>query len=172
MDKFSKIIIVVVLVGAVALVFALKQNKSSPQTDPVTQNVVPNSTAKPVVQNEVNQKDQQAPATKPAVPNEVNQLNQQIPAKVLPKLLDLGSVSCIPCKMMAPILEELKNEYKGRVDVIFVDVWQDDTLAKKYGIQAIPTQIFFDASGKEVYRHVGFFPKEDIIKKFAEMGVK
>ena len=88
-----------------------------------------------------------------------------------PRLLDLGAGKCIPCKMMAPILDELKEEYAGRLDVEFIDVWQNRDAADRYGIQSIPTQIFFDASGKELYRHQGFFAKEDILKKWKELGV-
>ncbi len=89
----------------------------------------------------------------------------------LPRLLDLGADKCIPCKMMAPILEELKQEYAGSLEVVFIDVWQDTKVGAKYGIQSIPTQIFYDASGKEVFRHEGFFSKEDILAKWKELGV-
>ena len=89
----------------------------------------------------------------------------------LPRLLDLGSVSCIPCKMMAPILEELKKEYAGRLQVEFVDVNVNPEPAREHGIKLIPTQIFFDASGKERFRHEGFFSKEDILAKWKELGV-
>ena len=89
----------------------------------------------------------------------------------LPRLLDLGATKCIPCKMMAPILEGLKKEYKSRLEVVFIDVWENPDEAKKSGIRVIPTQIFYDASGKELYRHEGFFSKEDIIGKWKEFGV-
>lgn len=92
-------------------------------------------------------------------------------AAKLPKLLDLGADKCIPCKMMAPILEELKKEYAGRMTVEFIDVWKNPDAGKQYGIEMIPTQIFFDASGKELFRHVGFFGKEDILGKWKELGV-
>lgn len=92
--------------------------------------------------------------------------------KQLPKLLDLGATKCIPCKMMAPILEELAREYKGQLKVEFIDVWKDSKAAEKYGIQSIPTQIFYDAKGKEFFRHVGYFPKEDILKTFEKQGIK
>ncbi|NQT53661.1 thioredoxin fold domain-containing protein [bacterium] len=92
------------------------------------------------------------------------------PAKPLPRLVDLGAAKCIPCKMMAPILEELKAEYAGRFDVEFIDVWQDETAGQRYGIKMIPTQIFFDASGKELFRHEGFYSKEDILGKWKELG--
>jgi thioredoxin 1 len=89
----------------------------------------------------------------------------------LPRLVDLGATKCIPCKMMAPILEGLKKEYKGRLEVVFIDVWENPDEAKKSGIRVIPTQIFYDASGKELYRHEGFFSKEDILGKWKEFGV-
>ncbi len=90
----------------------------------------------------------------------------------LPKLLDLGAKKCIPCKMMAPVLEELTKEYTGVMDVEFIDVWQKENAekAQKYNIQSIPTQIFFDADGKELWRHEGFISKEDIFKKWQELG--
>jgi len=89
----------------------------------------------------------------------------------LPRLVDLGAGKCIPCKMMAPILEELKKTYAGKLDVVFIDVWEKPDEAKKYNINLIPTQIFYDASGKERFRHEGFFSKEDILAKWKELGV-
>ena len=89
----------------------------------------------------------------------------------LPRLLDLGSVVCIPCKMMAPILEELKKEYAGRLQVEFVDVNVNPEPARRHKIRLIPTQIFFDGSGKERWRHQGFISKEDILAKWKELGV-
>jgi thioredoxin 1 len=89
----------------------------------------------------------------------------------LPRLVDLGATKCIPCKMMAPILAELKKEYAGRLDVVFIDVWENRDAGEKYGIQSIPTQIFFDAAGKELFRHEGFFAKADILTKWKELGV-
>ena len=92
-------------------------------------------------------------------------------AKPLPKLLDLGAGTCIPCKMMAPILKELKKEYAGKMDVEVIDVREHPEAGKTYGIEMIPTQIFYDAEGKERFRHVGFFGKEDILGKWKELGV-
>lgn len=90
----------------------------------------------------------------------------------LPKLLDLGAKKCIPCKKMAPILEELTTEYIGIMDVEFIDVWQKENAVKaqKYGIESIPTQIFFDADGKELWRHEGYISKEDILAKWKALG--
>ena len=87
-------------------------------------------------------------------------------------MVDLGAKKCIPCKMMAPILEKLEKEYAGRAAVVFFDVWEDPEPAKRFGIRAIPTQIFFDKDGKEVYRHEGFLGEEEIVHRFTEMGVK
>jgi len=89
----------------------------------------------------------------------------------LPKLIDLGAGKCIPCKMMAPILAELKRDYADRFVTEFIDVWENPDAGKPYGIEMIPTQIFFDATGKELFRHVGFFGKEDILGKWKELGV-
>ncbi len=92
------------------------------------------------------------------------------PAK-LPKLVDLGADKCIPCKAMAPILEGLKKEYAGKMEVVFIDVWKNPDAGKQHKIQLIPTQIFFDASGKERFRHQGFMGKDDILAKWKELGV-
>lgn len=89
----------------------------------------------------------------------------------LPLLLDLGATKCIPCKMMAPILEELKVEQAKNFRVVFVDVWDNPAEAKKHKINLIPTQIFFDADGKELFRHEGFYGKEDILGKWRELGI-
>lgn len=89
----------------------------------------------------------------------------------LPRLVDVGAGKCIPCKMMAPVLEELKTEYAGRMDVQFVDVWENPEAGRPYGVSVIPTQIFYDAAGKELLRHEGFFSKEDILAKWKEAGV-
>lgn len=89
----------------------------------------------------------------------------------LPRLVDLGAGKCIPCKKMAPILEKLKKEYAGRLEVDFIDVWKGPDAGKPYGIRLIPTQIFYDAAGKELFRHEGFFSEEDILAKWKELGV-
>lgn len=90
----------------------------------------------------------------------------------LPRLLDLGASKCIPCKMMAPILEDLKETYADTFETVFIDVWENSAEAEKYGIQSIPTQIFFDASGKELFRHEGYISKEDILAKWRDFGVE
>lgn len=89
-----------------------------------------------------------------------------------PSLVDFGSTGCRPCDMLAPILETLKEKYAGKVNVLFIHVGQEQILAARYGVQTIPTQFFYDKDGKEVFRHVGFWPQGEIEKKLAEMGVK
>lgn len=89
-----------------------------------------------------------------------------------PVLVDFGRGNCLPCKMMQPILEKLQKEYKGKVEILILDVGEYPLLARKYKIMVIPTQIFFDSSGKEVYRHQGFMPEEDIIKELKKLGIE
>ncbi len=89
-----------------------------------------------------------------------------------PTLVDFGARSCIPCKKMAPILEQLEMEYRGRANVIFIDVWQDNKAGRPYRVQMIPTQIFFDATGKEASRHIGFLDRQPIVDTFKKLGVK
>lgn len=92
--------------------------------------------------------------------------------KNLPRLLELGADRCVPCKMMQPILAELKKDYAGKVRVDFIDVWKNPSEAQRYQVRSIPTQVFFDREGHEVFRHLGFFSKDAIVRKLKEMGVK
>ncbi|MCX8035588.1 MAG: thioredoxin family protein [Candidatus Sumerlaeia bacterium] len=92
------------------------------------------------------------------------------PPATLPRLLDIGAGKCIPCKMMAPILDGLKKEYEGRMDVVVIDLTEHPEASRFYDISLIPTQIFYDASGKELWRHEGFIAKEDILAKWKELG--
>ncbi|HWI59481.1 MAG TPA: thioredoxin family protein, partial [Bacillota bacterium] len=90
----------------------------------------------------------------------------------VPRLVDLGADKCIPCKKMAPILAKLQKDYAGKLEVEFIDVWKNPDASKAYGIQLIPTQIFYGADGKELFRHEGFFSEEDILAKWKELGVE
>ncbi len=89
-----------------------------------------------------------------------------------PSLVDFGATGCRPCDMLAPILETLKEKYAGKLNVLFIHVGQEQILASRYGIQTIPAQVFFDKNGKEVFRHIGFFPQDEIEKKLDEFGLK
>ena len=97
---------------------------------------------------------------------------KSIPVKGTVTMIDLGAKKCIPCKMMAPILEKMEKKYKDKAAIIFIDVWKNRDQAKRFGIRAIPTQIFFDKNGKEVYRHVGFMNEDAIVEQLKNMGVK
>jgi thioredoxin 1 len=93
------------------------------------------------------------------------------PAKGMVTMIDLGAKKCIPCKMMAPILEKLKNAYKGKAHIVFIDVWENGNQARRFKIQTIPTQIFFNEQGEEVFRHVGFFDEKSIVDQLTKIGV-
>jgi thioredoxin 1 len=145
-----KILIVVALAATVVAAVALKQSRD-----------------KPTVENDV--------SSVPAATNGLaaNAGDQAAPAATakLPKLVDLGAGKCIPCKMMKPILDDLRANYADRFTTVFIDVWENPEAGKQYGIEVIPTQIFYDAEGKEVFRHVGFFSKADILGKWKGLGV-
>ncbi|NQT86199.1 hypothetical protein HQ560_05500 [bacterium] len=144
MGKAGKVAVLLSLVVAVSIVIMLKDSGPSPDLTHTgaTNGVEPSDT----------------------------ELPQQPPPVALPRLLDLGAGKCIPCKMMAPILEELEKTYQGKLEVVFIDVWEDKAAGEPYGIRMIPTQIFFDPSGKELFRHEGFYSKDDILAKWKELG--
>ena len=141
MKNFKNLAIVAAVVVAAGLVFALKQNENKPSE------TSPDANAEAV------------PTATEASPT------------ALPRLVDLGADKCIPCKQMAPILEELKTAYAGQLEVEFIDVWKNPDAGSQYGIRVIPTQIFYDAQGNELFRHEGFFGKEDMLAKWQELGV-
>jgi len=97
---------------------------------------------------------------------------KEIAQSSLPKLLDFGRGTCIPCKKMAPILKELAEEYKGRVDIKIIEIQHEREMTEANKIRLIPTQVFYDSNHKEVSRHEGFMDKEAIKKVFDKMGVK
>ncbi len=97
---------------------------------------------------------------------------KEIAKTSLPKLLDFGRGKCIPCKKMAPILQELSEEYKDRVIIKIIEIDQEPNLTRANRIRLIPTQIFFDSKNQEVYRHEGFMDKEQIKAMFQKMGIQ
>jgi len=103
----------------------------------------------------------------------INVLPQNI---VGPKVtfVELGSVNCIPCKQMQPVMKAIEEKYGDQVKVIFYDVWKEDQkkYATQYGIKLIPTQVFLDANGKEFHRHEGFYPEAEIDKILQGKGLK
>ncbi len=146
----GKIIVLVVLVAAFAL-FAMQQKGTQSVPAPIAPPTVP-----------------AVEETTPALPSPVRDISKS--EKALPRLVDLGAKSCVPCKMMVPILEELQNEYKDKFQIDIIDVYEDQVAGDRYQISVIPTQIFFDPSGKELFRHMGFMSKEDILSKWKELG--
>lgn len=98
----------------------------------------------------------------------------QVPVQGKVTMVDIGAKKCIPCKMMAPIMEELEKEYgsTGKAAIIFIDIWENPNEGKKFGVRSIPTQIFYDNTGKEVSRHEGFMPKNSIVAELEKLGVK
>lgn len=146
MKNLKNISIVAALVVAAGIVFALKHNPVQP----------PNSIRPDAAETASASPGTTAPAQSAA----------------LPRLVDLGATKCMQCKMMAPILEDLKSTYAGQMQVDFIDVWDHPEAGEQYGIRMIPTQILYDAQGKELFRHEGFFPKEDILAKWRELGVE
>lgn len=149
MKTTTRIVITLAVVAAAALAFVAKQNRSA-KSSPGTEAVV---------------------AALPPASSATNAALVPVAVAKLPKLIDLGAGKCIPCKLMAPILVDLRKEYAGRMEVVFIDVWENPDAGKQYGIEVIPTQIFYDAEGKELTRHVGFFGKEDILGQWKELGV-
>jgi thioredoxin 1 len=92
-------------------------------------------------------------------------ISKTLPVKGMVTMIDLGAKKCIPCKMMAPILEKMEKRYEGRAAIVFIDVWEHREQASRFGIRAIPTQIFYDARRqREASRHVGFMSEDDIVK--------
>jgi thioredoxin 1 len=102
----------------------------------------------------------------------LNYMPKDIVKTPLPKLLDFGAGKCIPCKAMAPILQELSEEYKGRVIVRIIEIYDERELTRANRIRLIPTQIFFDSKNREIFRHEGFMDKEQIKKIFQKVGVQ
>ena len=141
----AKIVIVLMVAAAAVAAVALKKSKAPEASD---------ASASPPI----------AVAAAPTA------ASPTVSAK-LPKLIDLGADKCIPCKMMAPILAEFKRDYADQFTTEFIDVWKNPDAGKQYGLEMIPTQIFYDADGKELFRHVGFYSKEDILAKWKELGV-
>jgi len=91
--------------------------------------------------------------------------DEQLPVKDMVTMIDLGAENCLPCRMMTPILAELQKTYQGKAAIVFIDVYRDNTAARKFNTMVTPTQIFFDRHGKEASRHLGFMNKEEISKE-------
>lgn len=159
MKTTAKIAIVSLLALAVAATFALRGAKRAAYVPPAAGTAAPARTSGPGAGSE-------APATVsaaaggPAVP------------QARPRLVELGSVRCQACQEMMKVLDALRASQGERLQVDFVDVFEDPAAGDRYGLKMIPTQIFFDAAGKEVFRHTGFLSHDDILAKFRALGVR
>jgi thioredoxin 1 len=147
-----KILVVAALAAAVVVIFTLKKGRTQ-ETNA--------SVSAPVAATADTSGNSPAPA--------VDASDESQP---LPRLVDVGAGTCIPCKMMMPVLAELKTRYAGRLRVEYCDIRDDPNAVQKYRIMVIPTQILYDASGAESFRHEGFWPRVEIEQKLAEMGVQ
>jgi thioredoxin 1 len=146
MKSVWKIAVVVALAAAVGATFALRGAKRA-EYSPVT----PAATVAP----------SSSPAPSPA----------PSAAAAKPRLLELGSMRCQACLEMAKVLDALRASRGDRLQVDFIDVFEQPEAPGTYGISVIPTQILFDSAGKEIYRHTGFFSHDDILAKFRALGV-
>ncbi len=105
-------------------------------------------------------------------PNTTTATTQAGEGEALPRIVDLGAKTCIPCRKMAPILEALRTELAGKARVEFIDITEDRKAAARFGVRVMPTQVFFDRDGKETWRHEGFLPKEDILARLRDAGTR
>ncbi len=153
----KRLLLIAILGLAVALVYALKQER--PDAD---------STGSPVAASE--SPDDRPSTTAVAAARGPSEPTSKRVAVALPRLVDVGADKCIPCKAMAPILEELRQEYAGRLRVDFIDAWKYPEQAEPFNVYGIPAQIFFNPSGREIYRHVGFISKEEILATWQRLG--
>ncbi|MHC4220127.1 MAG: nitrophenyl compound nitroreductase subunit ArsF family protein [Planctomycetota bacterium] len=168
-SQLARFVVVVLVVAAVVVILVVKQAERDSTSD-----VQPVSLGDAVAVErpardtpDPSSVDADPPARDPAPAGTPDP--PAVPVK-LPKLLDLGADKCIHCKKMAPILVALREDFAGRFDVVFVDVWKNRQAAVPYGIKLIPTQIFFAEDGKELFRHQGFYSRADILGKWAELG--
>ncbi len=159
MRNLWKVIIILLLVASIAAVIVLK-NKENRSRRP--QPAVDSITVSPaeVIQPQTNDSN-----NSPLV-----MTIEVVEPKKLPRLVELGADRCIPCKLMKPILRELDREYKGKLQVELYDVWKNPAHGRQHGIRVIPTQIFLDADGRELYRHEGYYSKKDILTKWKKLG--
>lgn len=177
MSKATKTYVIVGVVLAIVIVIAIKQSGSTPAdmdagtADEIVgaQAQAPDGAARapeagldPAPDAEVGVADQPAPDDPPTTGERTAQL---------PRFVEVGADSCIPCKMMKPVLDELGSAYAGRLQVEFADVWNNPDLGDKYQVRTIPTQVIYDAEGNEVFRHIGYWPKEEIDQKLKELGI-
>ncbi len=157
-SKLVGLIVVLVLVGGVIVAKSAVRKPAGGGEQVQPGAAYPTEmTPPPAVEKPAKESAEKPAAAKPAA------------SKALPTMLELGSVGCKPCTYMAPIIDALTQELQGKVTVKFYDVNDNPAMADKYKVQVIPTQVFLDPSGKELFRHVGVFEKEEILAKMREL---
>lgn len=170
----TQILALVAVVLVIVVIVAAKAGKGTEPiatSDPQAALTAPEPVGEPPAEAapEPAAADEQA-AQEPAPATE-GQTAETASEEELPKLLELGSVGCKPCEYMAPIIDALEEELAGKVVVEFHDVGRNMAIAEQYQIMTIPTQVFLDAEGKELFRHIGVFEKEEILAKLKELGM-
>jgi len=169
MSMPARVVLLAALALAVALVFALKRDDTSRAIGSPTA-----SASRPAAGTEAPATfAEPSPGQVPARPAGAAAGSVSASATAttgLPRLVDVGADQCIPCKAMAPILESLRREYAGRLRVDFIDAWKHPEQVVPFRVYGIPTQIFLDPAGRELYRHIGFFSKEDILATWRLLG--
>lgn len=164
-----KIAIVAVLAAAVAGTFALRAEKRAEYVAP------PDQTAVQAPQERGGLAPAASPSPAPEAASPVVPARAETTAAapaVKPRLLELGSMRCQACLEMAKVLDALRASQGPKLQVDFIDVFEEPAAADRYKIALIPTQIFYDTAGKEIFRHQGFFSHDDILAKFRTLGVK
>jgi thioredoxin 1 len=107
-----------------------------------------------------------------STPEEHETFLKSLPVKGTVTMIALGKKTCTQCKMMTPILEKMKVKYEGKASIVFINLLEDPEQQYVYNLKALPTQVFFDPEGKEIYRHVGFLSEKDIQAQLSKMGVE
>jgi len=164
------VIVVAIILLVALMVYGQSQKPSSQETCPV-----PPAASSSQREGDDNVRDTSQPAAKEEAPTQVDQGNETVannppPEGALPRLVDLGTTNCQPCKMMIPVMEELRQKYRGKLQVDFINLSIDNAAAQRYNVRVIPLQIFFDASGKELFRHAGYWPTADIVNEWKQLG--
>ncbi len=162
MSKGVKTYIAAGVVIAIVVVIALKQSASTTADTDIARIDQP-TTVEAVAPTPDSDADDAGPEQASAV--------ESADSRQLPRFVEVGAESCIPCKMMKPVLEELEAAHAGALEIEFADVWKNPELADKYQVRSIPTQVIYDADGNEVYRHMGFWPRDEIERKLKELDI-
>ncbi|MGD9496392.1 MAG: thioredoxin family protein [Armatimonadota bacterium] len=175
MDRSVQIALVTLIVLAVAAAFLTRESGPTAPATPTDALARPqpasaqNTASAPDLGELTSTESTEAPSPDEGAAGDGEDAAQD--AGQLPRFVEVGADSCIPCKMMQPILDELRTDYGGKLEVDFADVWKNPELGQRYDVRTIPTQVIYDASGREVFRHIGYWPKEEIDVKLKELGI-